>query len=149
MRLWYLCTQLRHAQHNRNIDRLYKFYKINHRLFLLYLNAINYILPCIYYSGHCLLLLQYRPHHWIALDWFRSYLINREQYVSTNNVDSNPSVIQCGVPQGSILGPLLFLIFIKDTQNALINLNTIFTLMIALFQLVFQVIMLWTLRTNK
>ena len=44
MRRWYF-TQLRHAQHNRNIDRLYKLYNINHRLDKLYLNTINYILP--------------------------------------------------------------------------------------------------------
>ena len=34
----------------------------------------------------------------IAFDWFCSYLINKEQYGSINNVDSNPRVIQCGVP---------------------------------------------------
>ena len=53
----------------------------------------------------------------ITLDWFRSYLTNWEQYICIINVDSNPRVIQRGVPQGSILGPLIFLIFINDTTK--------------------------------
>ena len=44
----------------------------------------------------------------ITLDWFPSYLTNREQYVCINNVDSNPRVIQRGVAQVFIFGPHLF-----------------------------------------
>ena len=43
-----------------------------------------------------------------ALSWFMSYLSNRPQYVTYNGTTSMSQTIKCGVPQGSLLGPLLF-----------------------------------------
>ena len=49
-----------------------------------------------------------------SINWFSSYLANRQQKVSINNTTSNCQPITTGVPQGSILGPLLFILFIND-----------------------------------
>ena len=49
----------------------------------------------------------------IALQWVKDYLTGRSQYVTYNGFKSNNSEIKCGVPQGSILGPLLFLFYIS------------------------------------
>ena len=50
----------------------------------------------------------------IAYKWFENYLSNRVQYVSFNGYKSECCNISCGVPQGSILGPVLFLIYVND-----------------------------------
>ena len=54
----------------------------------------------------------------IANDWFRSYLSERKQYLEIHDEKSPLEIIKSGVPQGSILGPILFLIYINDIQNA-------------------------------
>ena len=53
-----------------------------------------------------------------ALNWFSSYLTGRQQYVELDGVSSSFSQLSTGVPQGSILGPLLFLIYMNDIPNA-------------------------------
>ena len=52
-----------------------------------------------------------------VLQWSTNYLANCTQYVSLNNINSESLPIKCGDPQGSILGLLLFLIFINDITN--------------------------------
>ena len=56
--------------------------------------------------------------HKAAIVWFKSYLCERQQSVEINETRSKPMTVTCGVPQDSILGSLLLIIYINDISTA-------------------------------
>ena len=52
-------------------------------------------------------------------DWFTSYLRNRKQFCTMNGHKSSAKMVTCGIPQGSCLGPLLFIIYLNDFETCL------------------------------
>ena len=81
------------------IDLQKAFDTINHNIFLMKLECMGFDKSTIL--------------------WFKSYLNNRTFQVNIENEYSNPDKLKCGVPQGSILGPLIFLIYVNDMPQSI------------------------------
>ena len=62
------------------------------------------------------------------MKWFKSYLNERQQYVNFQGTESQTKCVTCGVPQGSIIGPLLFILYINYMNNVS---NKIFPILFA------------------
>ena len=130
--------------HNIISDNQYGFRKSRDTQ-LAALNLINYILPSLSegqsYAG-CVFLdfskafdtvshikltqkLERYGIRGMALTLIKSYLTNRSQYVSINGMDSHQMPVEVGVPQGSCLGPLFYLIYSNDLNKLMTNINTV------------------------
>ena len=93
-----------------------RYYQLLYRSYYYYLEVYKYLFLYMSLQGLCTYGIRGK-----SLDWFKSYLSGRTQAVNLNSTLSDFKNIEIGVPQGSILGPLLFIIFVNSLLDSIYN----------------------------
>ena len=75
----------------------------------------------------------------VVYQWFKTYLSDRKQFISVAGVSSEIESISMGVPQGSVLGPLLFLLYVNDIHKAVLDAKINYLLMIQIYSYMIKI----------
>ena len=130
---------LTHLNHNNLLETFQSAYRVDHSTETAVLSVVNdLLLQCDSHNVSIMALLDLSAafdtidHNILierlektyglggsVLQWFKSYLDNRSQFVNIDSIKSSISKIECGVPQGSVLGPILFSLYTQPLSEVI------------------------------
>ena len=136
-----LSQLLNHLNHNKLLETFQSAYRIDHSTETAVLSVVNdLLLQCDNHNisimalldlsaafdtiDHDILIMRLEKTFGLCgpvLHWFKSYLKGRSQFVNIDSIKSSTSKIEFGVPQGSVLGPILFSLYTQPLSNVIVK----------------------------